>query len=270
MMLDKLKNQYRQNFIFPLEQKSAQSGSYEFEWIENLQSLQEAQRFRAAQFSQQFGIKFESGLDQDFYDFGCEHAALRDKWSNEIIAYTRLKLFQGHELAQSYSQQEFKIADEFERFRNIVEIGRTCVHPRYRSGKALSALWLHLMPKVLCEMRAKHIIGCVSIRLQGNEARAYHTHQHMKNLPPASSCAIQPQRAFEPPYPQCGFQQDERMPKLFDVYLKMNAQLSAQAYHDEAFNCLDYFVYLDAARLAKDFILQKKMIMKPLLNHKNS
>ncbi|WP_374667752.1 GNAT family N-acetyltransferase [Acinetobacter sp.] len=269
-MLDKLKSQYRQSFHFPFQKKTAKNDTYRFEWIDDLQSLQEAQRFRAAQFSAQFGIRFAAGLDQDLYDFGCWHAVLRDQWSNEIIAYTRLKLFQGHELDQSYSQQEFKIAAALGPLSNIVEIGRTCVHPRCRSGKALSALWLNLMPKVLWEMRAQHIIGCVSIRMQGNEARAYYTHQRMQALASASRCSIEPQQAFEPPYPQYSLAQDERIPKLFDVYLKMGAQLSAQAYHDEAFNCLDYFVYLDAARLAKEFMLQKKMSAPPLLNHQNS
>lgn len=261
-MLDKLKNQYLQNFTLGSQKKNAKSSAYKFEWIEDLKSLQEIQRFRAAQFSAQYGIEFAEGLDQDLYDFGCEHAVLRDKWSNEIVAYTRLKLFQGRELARSYSQQEFKIADQFSTLSNVVEIGRTCVHPRYRSGKALSVLWLNLMPKILWEMRAKHIIGCVSIRLQGNEARAFYTHQHIKKLPEACRSETQAQQAYEPSYPQFSFQQDERIPKLFDVYLKMGAQLSQQAYHDEAFNCLDYFVYLDGSKLAKDFILQKKIITK--------
>ena len=76
-MLDKL-NQYRQNFAFPFQKKAA-GAAYKFEWIEDLQGLQEAQRFRTAQFSQQFGIQFEAGLDQDLYDFSCQHAVLRDK-----------------------------------------------------------------------------------------------------------------------------------------------------------------------------------------------
>ena len=63
--------------------------------------LQEVQRFRANQFSHQFGISFEDGLDQDLYDFGCEHAVLREKWTGEIVAYTRLKLFQGHEIGKA-------------------------------------------------------------------------------------------------------------------------------------------------------------------------
>ncbi|GAA5187890.1 GNAT family N-acetyltransferase [Acinetobacter kookii] len=256
-MFDQL-NKYDKNSEFPFQKGLVTSSPYKFEWIEDLKTLQEAQRFRAVQFSQQFGIQFESGLDQDLYDFGCEHAVLRDKWSNEIVAYTRLKLFQGHELKQSYSQQEFKIVQAFSHLDNIVEIGRTCVHSRYRSGKALSVLWTNLLPKIVEEMRAKYLIGCVSIRMQGNESRAYYTHQHIKALPQQSICNIQSQQVFEPPYPQYSFQQDERIPKLFDVYLNMQAQLSTQAFYDEAFNCLDYFVYLEVNQLTKNFILQKK------------
>ena len=95
-MLEKL-NQYRQTLTLPLRHKPAQN-QFRFEWVDNLKELQEVQRFRAIQFAHQFGMSFEDGLDQDLYDFGCEHAVLREKWTGEIVAYTRLKLFQGHEI----------------------------------------------------------------------------------------------------------------------------------------------------------------------------
>ena len=71
------------------------------------------------------------------------------------------------------------------------------------------------------------------------------------------SIDIKANLAFEPSHPEYSFPQDERIPKLFDVYLKMNARLSKQAYHDEAFNCLDYFVFLDVNEIAKNFVLNK-------------
>ena len=49
----------------------------------------------------------------------------------------------------------------------------------------------------------------------------------------------------------------ECMPKLFDVYLNMHAQLSKQAYYDQDFNCLDYFVYLEMNQVAKNFVMNK-------------
>lgn len=179
--------------------------------------------------------------------------------TNEIVAYTRLKLLQGQELAQSYSQHEFQIFPELSHLNNIVEVGRTCVHPRYRAGKALSVLWMNLMPKILWQMRAKYLIGCVSIRLQGNEARAYYTHQYIKHLGVEQTCDISAQEKYEPQHPKYSFVQDEKIPKLFDVYLKMNAKLSKDAFYDKEFNCLDYFVFLEVKTMAKNFIRQKKV-----------
>ena len=257
-MLDKQK-QYRQNFSLAFNKKNQKATSYSFEWVEDLAGLKQVQKFRATQFAAQFDLNFENGLDQDLYDFSCEHAVLRDKVTQEIVAYTRIKRLTGDELAtQSYSQSEFDIASQLGHLDHIVEIGRTCVHPRYRSGKALSVLWLNLLPKILWEMKAKYVIGCVSIRLKGNEAQAYYTHQFIQNLQQGLN-AIQAKPSYEPAYPSFSFAQDERIPKLFDVYLKMQATLSQQAYYDQDFNCLDYFVFLEVSKMAKNFIFQQKI-----------
>ena len=258
-MLQKL-NQYRQKLQLPFQPKGADFPAYRFEWVRDLEGLQQVQRFRARQFSQQFAIQFASGLDQDLYDFNCEHAVLREKYSGEIVAYTRIRAFQGHELAQSYSATEFQLLPQLHHLGRVVEVGRTCVHPEHRSGKALSILWLHLLPKVLLQMRAQYVLGCVSIRLAGNEARAYHTHQILQTLPAHQRLNIASQQAFEPPMPSYSFIQDEKLPKLFASYLQMQAQFSQQAFYDAEFNCLDYLVLLAPNVAAKNFILQKGLL----------
>lgn len=254
-MLEKL-NHYRQTLTSPLRQKPSQN-QFRFGWVDNLKELQEVQRFRANQFSHQFGISFEDGLDQDLYDFGCEHAVLREKWTGEIVAYTRLKLFQGHEIGQSYSAKEFDVVPNFSHLSSILEIGRTCVHPQFRSGKALSMLWLNLVPKVLWSMRAKYLMGCVSIHLEDNLARAYYTHRQIQQLGDHQIIDIRSKRAFEPERPEYSFPQDERMPKLFDTYLGMQSKLSKQAFYDEDFKCLDYFVFLEINKIATSFVMNK-------------
>ncbi|MDI9720038.1 GNAT family N-acyltransferase [Acinetobacter junii] len=254
-MLEKL-NQYRQNLTLPLRQKPAQN-QYRFEWVDTLKELQEVQRFRAKQFSHQFGLTFEDDLDQDLYDFGCEHAVLRDKWSGEIVAYTRLKLFQGYEIGQSYSAQEFEIVPHLSHLPSIVEIGRTCVHPQFRSGKALSMLWLNMAPKILWSMRAKYLMGCVSIHLEDNLARTYYTHRQIQQLADHQTIDIRSKRAFEPERPDYSFAQDERMPKLFQTYLGMQSKLSKEAFFDEEFKCLDYFVFLEVNKIATSFVMNK-------------
>ena len=254
-MLEKL-NHYRQTLTSPLRQKQSQN-QYRFEWVDTLKELQDVQRFRAKQFSHQFGLTFEDDLDQDLYDFGCEHAVLKDKWSGEIVAYTRLKLFQGHEIGQSYSAQEFKIVPHLSHLPSIVEIGRTCVHPQFRSGKALSMLWLNMAPKILWSMRAKYLMGCVSIHLQDNLARTYYTHRQIQQLADHQTIDIRSKRAFEPERPDYSFPQDERMPKLFQTYLGMQSKLSKEAFFDEEFKCLDYFVFLEVNKTATSFVMNK-------------
>lgn len=254
-MLEKL-NQYRHTLTSPLRQKPSQN-QFRFEWVDNLKELQQVQRFRAAQFSHQFGLSFEDGLDQDLYDFGCEHAVLREKWTGEIVAYTRLKLFQGYEIGQSYSAQEFEIIPHLSHLPNVLEIGRTCVHPQFRSGKALSMLWLNLAPKVLWSMRAKYLMGCVSIHLEDNLARAYYTHRQLQQLADHQSIDIRSKHAFEPERPEYSFPQDEKMPKLFQTYLGMQSRLSKQAFYDEDFKCLDYFVFLEVNKIATSFVMNK-------------
>lgn len=235
--------------------------SLRFEWVDNLKQLRQIQQFRAIQFGDQFGIQFEQDLDQDLYDFDCEHALVRDKWSGEIVAYTRLKAFQGYQIHQSYSAQEFDVVPHLAHLSNIVEIGRTCVHPQFRSGTALSVLWLNITPRVLWSMRAKHVIGCVSVRLEDNLARAYYTHQYLQQLDSSQIINIDSLQNYTPSVPSHSFAHDEKIPKLFSAYLKMDAKLSRQAYYDQAFNCLDYFVYLPVNDIAKRFVLTK-MIQK--------
>lgn len=254
-MLDKL-NQYRQTFTLPLRPKPSQH-QFRFEWVDNLKELQQVQRFRAVQFSHQFGMTFEEGLDQDLYDFGCEHAVLREKWTGEIVAYTRLKLFKGQDIGSSYSAKEFEIVPHLSHLPNILEIGRTCVHPQFRSGKALSMLWMNLAPKVLWSMRAKYLMGCVSIQLEDNLARCYYTHHQIQQLAEHQTINIASKHSFEPICPEYSFSQDERMPKLFRSYLEMDSKLSKQAFYDEEFKCLDYFVFLEVNKIATSFVMNK-------------
>ena len=63
--------------------------------------------------------------------------------------------------------------------------------------------------------------------------------------------------AFEPVRPDFSFPQDERMPKLFRSYLEMNSKLSKQAFYDEKFKCLDYFVFLEVNKMATSFVMNK-------------
>lgn len=252
MILNNL-DRYNQKENFTSQTNITRSSPFIFELLDNLTNSNEIQKFRAEQFSAQFDIQFSSGLDQDSYDLACKHAILRDSWSNEIVAYTRIQFFRGNEVKRSYSQHEFCIENCFLNTDRIVEIGRTCVHSRYRSSRALSILWKNIFHEVVLRMKANYLMGCVSIKLLGNEAKVYCTHQYIQQLAFNQSCNIQSKNVFEPNYPNYSLPLDEKIPKLFSIYLKMNGRLSKQAYYDHEFNCLDYFVLMNVHQMNKIF-----------------
>ena len=118
-------------------------------------------------------------------------------------------------------------------------------------------LWLNLAPKVLWSMRAKYLMGCVSIQLEDNLARSYYTHRQIQELSDHQTINIRSKRPFEPVRPEYSFPQDERMPKLFRSYLEMDSKLSKQAFYDEEFKCLDYFVFLELNKIATSYVMNK-------------
>ena len=253
-MLNELKT-YQQSLNIPLQKQNVKAKKYYFELVKdtNTEILEEIYLFRAIQFSRQFGISFANGRDHDAYDLTCQHAILRDEWSNEIVAYTRVKFLYGDELHKSYSQQEFYLEHIFQDSDRIVEIGRTCVHLDYRSSRAVSILWAHIFNYYILNVRANYLIGCVSIKKFGNEENIYDTHQFIQQLPVNQSCNIQSKNIVEIACSLQNVSKKIKMPKLFDVYLKMNGKLSKQAYFDRDFNCLDYFVLMPVGEMRQNF-----------------
>lgn len=88
-------------------------------------------------------------------------------------------------------------------------------------------------------------------------ARAYYTHRQIQQLPDTKTIDIRSKKIYEPEYPEFSFPQDERMPKLFQMYLSMQSKLSKDAFFDAEFNCLDYFVFLEVNKIATSFVMNK-------------
>ena len=92
-------------------------------------------------------LKFLLQRDYDFYDKISDHLIIIDnnrKVKDNVIGTYRLlrgnhaKLYRGF-----YTEQEFDISNLKKNFssKNILELGRSCVHPEYRSGIILKLLW---------------------------------------------------------------------------------------------------------------------------------
>ena len=105
--------------------------------------------------------------DYDFYDKISDHLIIidnnREVKDNVIGTYRLLrgncaKLYRGF-----YTEQEFDISNLKKNFssKDILELGRSCVHPEYRSGIILKLLWQGIS-KYIKIYKIKILMGCAS------------------------------------------------------------------------------------------------------------
>lgn len=218
-------------------------------------SIQAAQRLRAQTFSQEYGVHFShpKGLDIDYFDRFCQHLNVYDTSNGSLIATTRLLSGeQAHLAGDFYSAQEFDLSRLLPRLRGrILEIGRTCVHPDYRSGAAITVLWSALADYLLAE-DFSYLIGCASIPLEANGERFAAIMASLdaeKFVQP--EMRVIPKRAMPSTFVgQFDTGVKTSMPPLLKAYLRMNAKIGGEACFDLEFNCADMFIVLDVATLA--------------------
>ena len=112
-------------------------------------------------------FKFLLQRDYDFYDKISDHLIIidnnREIRDNVIGTYRLLrgncaKLYRGF-----YTEQEFDISNLKKNFssKDILELGRSCIHPQYRSGIILKLLWQGISNYIKM-YKIKILMGCAS------------------------------------------------------------------------------------------------------------
>ena len=112
-------------------------------------------------------FKFLLQKDYDFYDKISDHLIIidnnREIRDNVIGTYRLLrgncaKLYRGF-----YTEQEFDISNLKKNFssKDILELGRSCIHPQYRSGIILKLLWQGISNYIKM-YKIKILMGCAS------------------------------------------------------------------------------------------------------------
>ena len=130
--------------------------------------VREAQRLRYKVFAEEMGALMpgkEERLDQDMYDAYCDHLLVRDADSNEVVGtYRILAPEQARDAGGYYSEGEFDLSRLANLRDRMVEVGRSCVHPDYRSGGVITLLWAG-MAQYMLKNNYDYLIGCASISM---------------------------------------------------------------------------------------------------------
>lgn len=219
------------------------------------EALRAAQRLRHQVFAVEQGAGLRCdipGHDTDPWDLFCDHVIVRDRAAGgQVVATTRVLTHQQARLAGGfYSAGEFDIARLLDQRLRIVEIGRTCVHPDYRTGAAIAMLW-HGLARLVDITRHDLVIGCASIPMHDGGLGALAAWARLKD-----AYLIEPALRVTPrlPIPRRDHRNAEPcVPPLIKAYLRLGARLCGEPCWDPAFNTADLLVALRPGELKRRY-----------------
>jgi putative hemolysin len=210
----------------------------------------DAQRLRYRVFAEELGARLETripGVDQDLFDPYCEHLVVRDEDSDRIVGtYRILPPEAARRVGAYYSEGEFDLTRLQHLRSRIVEVGRSCIDPDYRSGAVIALLWNGLA-QYMRDNGHEYLIGCASIGMAdgGHNAASIYAQMGGQMSPPEY-------RVF----PRCRLPLEHldinaraELPPLLKGYLRAGAYVCGEPAWDPDFNTADLLLLLPMSRV---------------------
>lgn len=251
------------------------SGSLEIRLATTRREIRRAQRLRFKVFYEEGGAIAQGRAalvrrDICRFDKHCDHLLVFDMAARNSFGHIKPKVVGTYRLLRRavaerhggfYSQSEFDIAPLLARHsdKNFLELGRSCVHAKYRSKRVIELLWRGLW------IYAKHhhvdvLIGCASLPGINPLALAlplsFLHHQASADaewqVSPHQNRAV-PMGILEPG------KVDVRkgivaLPPLLKAYLRVGAKFGNGAVIDKQFGTIDVFTIMPLAEIEDRYI----------------
>jgi putative hemolysin len=206
-----------------------------------------AQRLRYQVFAEELGAALHTpipGHDIDEFDTYCDHLIAVDETRGEVVGTYRM-LPPGR-APRRYSAGEFDLTALADLDGDLVETGRSCVHPAHRDGAVINLIWAGIA-RYLHLTGHRWLAGCASVGLDdgGSTATGVWELALRKHLSPPRY-RVRPHRPWEPGQPPAG---RVAVPPLLRGYLRLGAWICGAPAFDPDFRCADLFVLLSLDRV---------------------
>jgi putative hemolysin len=226
----------------------AHAPRFEVVWARDERDVREAQQLRYLVFAEEMGAHLSvpagapAGHDIDMFDAHCEHLLVRapgegDQPGPVIGTYRVLTPEAARRVGGLYSETEFDLTRLRPLRAKMVELGRSCVHPTWRSGGAIMALW-GALAEFMVRNRLDTMIGCASVSMRdgGHYAASLWEQLRHTHLAP-----IELQVTPRLPLPVDDLQHslDVEAPALIKGYLRCGAKVLGAPAWDPDFNTAD-------------------------------
>jgi putative hemolysin len=219
-----------------------------------------AQRLRHDVFAGELGATLdsaESGLDIDTFDAHCEHLLVTDDLTGDVVGtYRLLPPERARAAGRLYADGEFDLTALAPVRHELVEVGRSCVHPDHRNGAVISLIWAGLA-RYMTDTGHAYLAGCCSVPLGDGGALAAATWSTVrdKHLAP-EPYRVAPLLPWTPPDDAAavGGAPRTELPPLLRGYLRLGAWVCAAPAFDPEFNVADLYVLLPMHRVDERYL----------------
>jgi putative hemolysin len=149
--------------------------TFQVGWATEADELEAAQRLRFAIFAGEMGAQLApeamaARLDSDRFDAFCDHLLVwavdrTRRMPRQLVGTYRVLTPDGARQAGGlYADQEFDLAPLDPLRARMIELGRACVRPGWRSGGVILALWSAL-GQYMVRHGLETMVGCASVGL---------------------------------------------------------------------------------------------------------
>ena len=221
---------------------------FEVAWARDDADVREAQQLRHLVFADEMGARLSvprgspAGLDIDMFDPYCEHLLVRATGHNGapgsvIGTYRVLTPAAAQRVGGLYAETEFDLTRLRPLRAKMVELGRSCVHPDWRSGGVIMALW-GALADFMQRNRLDTMVGCASVSMRdGGHVAACLWEQLRKTHLAPIEWRVEPRLAL----PVQDLRRDlvVEAPALIKGYLRCGAKLLGAPAWDPDFNSAD-------------------------------
>ena len=222
--------------------------AFDVVWARDEEAVRQAQRLRYLVFAEEMGARLTvprgapAGHDIDLFDPYCEHLLVRAPGTGSeegpvIGTYRVLTPANALRVGGLYSDGEFDLTRLRPLRAKMVELGRSCVHPDWRSGGVILALW-GALAEFMHRNGLHTMIGCASVSMHDGGHFAASLWERLKSTHLAPiDYRVAPRLAL--PVDELRRDLPVDPPALIKGYLRCGAKLLGPPAWDPDFNTAD-------------------------------
>lgn len=251
----------------------AAGGRFEIRLTRDAEDIAAAQRLRYEVFYEEMSAQpteamAAARLDFDAFDALCDHLMVFDRnrhAGQQVVGTYRLmrqpiaKLHGGF-----YSQSEYDLGPLLDKVGDqpgLMELGRSCVHPDYRTNATVQLLWRGIATYI-ADHRIDYLFGCASFPGVDpeNHAESLSYLHHHHRAPEDMRVRALPERYVDMNMrPADGIEARRALiglPPLIKAYLRLGCYIGDGAVVDHQFGTVDVFILLPVTRISNRYVVK--------------